>query len=214
MKEYIFGYGSLIERQSRLRTTPDAETVYPIVVKGFQRGWFARTGAAGLSTTFLGCVKDSVSKTNGIIYEVNPDELEWLDQREKGYQRIKIDSEHIAHLTDQVPDEYNIWIYANRFSGSEIPEANLPCKEFPIVQSYVDMCINGCLEIESLYPIAKEKKFTVEFIKSTCYWSSYWVNDRIYPRRPFIYRPNAYQIDQLLKDNLPDNTIFNNIYFE
>jgi len=29
------------------------------------------------------------------------------------------------------------------------------------------------------------------------------MNDRIYPRRPFIYQPKAGRIDQLLKEHLP-----------
>jgi hypothetical protein len=73
---------------------------------------------------------------------------------------------------------------------------NLPSPHFPIVQSYVDICINGCLEIEGKYPAAKN--FTATFIETTHNWSKYWVNDRIYPRRPFIYRPTASQIDKAL----------------
>lgn len=82
------------------------------------------------------------------------------------------------------------------------------------MQSYVDVCISGCLEVEQLFPKAKSMEFASDFIKSTFYWCSYWVNDRIFPRRPFIYRPNAYEIDKLLKDNLPDKNIFTSIYFE
>jgi hypothetical protein len=35
---YIFGYGSLIERQSRIATWPSAEFASPVVVKGVARG--------------------------------------------------------------------------------------------------------------------------------------------------------------------------------
>jgi len=34
-------------------------------------------------------------------------------------------------------------------------------------------------------------------------WSEHWVNDRIYPRRPFIYQPRSRQIDSLLAQQLP-----------
>lgn len=34
---------------------------------------------------------------------------------------------------------------------------------------------------------------------STPSGSQYWVNDRLYPRRPFIYQPNASRIDAALK---------------
>lgn len=214
MKNYIFGYGSLIEKESRLRTTPKVKVVFPVKVNGFKRGWFARTGVEGLSTTFLGCVEDDMCRTNGIIYEVNEEELKLTDIREKGYIRLKINTDNIEDFSGQIDKSANVWIYANQFEEKEIPNSNLPCKEFPIVQSYVDMCINGCLEIESMYPNANRNEFTADFIQSTFYWSRFWVNDRIYPRRPFIYRPNAYEIDKLLKENLLDKTIFDNIYFE
>jgi hypothetical protein len=68
-----------------------------------------------------------------------------------------------------------------------------------MVQSYVDICINGCLELESLYRGVKGS-FTQEFIRTTTGWNANWVNDRIYPRRPFIYAPNASAIDKALKE--------------
>jgi hypothetical protein len=125
-----------------------------------------------------------------------------------------IPEKSVVHLTDRVLGNINIWAYVNNFDQSKPITSNLPNRDFPIVQSYVDMCINGCLEIEEQYPIAKLEQFTGDFIKSTFYWSKFWVNDRIYPRRPFIYRPNAYEIDKLLKEHLPDKEIFESIYFE
>lgn len=213
-KNYIFGYGSLIERESRLRTTPNAKVVFPVKVNGIQRGWFARTGVAGLSTTFLGCIQSEGNHTNGVIYEVSEEDLKLTDKRERGYKRIKIEYKEIEDYSSQIDENSNIWIYANEFNNNEIPKNQLPNKEFPIVQSYVDICLNGCLEIENLYPKAKKGEFAKDFISSTFYWNEYWVNDRIYPRRPFIHRPTAYKIDKLLKENLPDKTIFNKIYFE
>jgi hypothetical protein len=35
-------------------------------------------------------------------------------------------------------------------------------------------------------------------------WSTHWVNDRIYPRRPFMYQPSAGEIDQRLNTLLPE----------
>jgi hypothetical protein len=64
-------------------------------------------------------------------------------------------------------------------------------------QPDVDICINGCMEIETQYPSARG--FVQEFIRTAAGWNAYWVNDRIYPRRPFIYVPHASQIDQALQ---------------
>jgi hypothetical protein len=35
-------------------------------------------------------------------------------------------------------------------------------------------------------------------------WSELWVNDGIYPRRPFHYEPNAFKIDGYLNRLLPE----------
>jgi hypothetical protein len=214
MKNYIFGYGSLIEKESRLRTTPKAKVAFPVKVNGFKRGWFARTGVSGLSTTFLGCVEDKNSHTNGVIYEVSENDIKLTDLREKGYKRVQISFDDIEDFSTQVERNSLVWIYSNVFPDNIIPEENLPSKKYPIVQSYIDICINGCIEIEKLYPKARSNNFAADFILSTQFWNKYWVNDRIYPRRPFIYRPNAYEIDRLLQENLVDKDLFNNIYFE
>jgi hypothetical protein len=66
-----------------------------------------------------------------------------------------------------------------------------------MVQSYVDICIHGCLEVEGKYPTAAG--FTQDFIATTEEWSRCWVNDRLYPRRPFIFQPAAGQIDAALQ---------------
>jgi hypothetical protein len=63
-----------------------------------------------------------------------------------------------------------------------------------MVQSYVDICINGCLELEALYRGVKGS-FTQEFIRTTTGWNANWVNDRIWP---FIYAPSASAIDKAL----------------
>ena len=112
---------------------------------------------------------------------MSENDLKNTDKREKAYIRKLI--------------EINIWVYINEFNT--LDEMN---KNFPIVQSYVDLCINGCLEIEEKFEAAKQVNFTKMFIKSTVYWNNFWVNDRIYPRRPFIHCPNANMIDAYLKD--------------
>lgn len=215
MKNYIFGYGSLLETESRKRTNPLVDKVYPLKIHGFLRGWFARTGVEGLTTTFLGCVKATKdSFVNGIIYEVSQEELNELDKREKGYKRILVTSEAIEDYFSIINSTDNVFVYSNEFLNNNIPNESLPTRDYPIVQSYVDMCIHGCIEIESAHNSPLIKDFTKDFIQSTKYWSKWWVNDRIFPRRPFIYRPDAYKIDELLKLYLDNKNLFNSIYFE
>ena len=208
---YIIGYGSLIEFASRTRTAKDALYVRPVQVNGFVRGWFAQVSAAGYSPTYVGAVSVSDLKArpvypylNAVVYYVTEAELQATDQREDaGYTRVEVLPSQIQMLDGggAVP-EGKYWIYLNKFQGKNKLENHLPSANFPIVQSYVDICINGCFEIEANFP--QSAGFAEMFIKTTLFWSNFWVNDRPMPRRPFMDRPNAYTIDALLAATIPD----------
>ena len=51
MTDYVFGYGSLLERASRMRTNPDAVGAWPARVTGYSRGWITslQTTSAALA---------------------------------------------------------------------------------------------------------------------------------------------------------------------
>lgn len=205
--QFIFGYGSLVESQSRARTSPSALYAFPANVAGIQRGWFDQVGGVSLSTTYLGAVADPNSNCNGVIFQVSQQQLDVFDQRETGYKRKEIDRSKITMLNGSgAAPEGDIWFYANK-------EKRFASPEFPIVQSYVDICVNGCLELEATYPQAKEAGFAETFLKTCSDWSKYWVNDRIYPRRAFIYVPNASKIDQLIQKVLGEE-MFSSIEIE
>lgn len=209
---YVFGYGSLIEDESRERTTPTARYAWPVEVQGIRRGWWARGAPSGMTTTYLGALKHPGKLCNGVIYPVTEEELNATDARETaGYERREIEPKDITMLDGRSePPEGRFWAYISKL---EPPLKNsLSSPQFPIVQSYVDICINGCLEIEGKYPMAKG--FTAKFIETTDEWSKYWVNDRIYPRRPFIYRPTASQIDSALKQSEPTADLFYEVELE
>jgi gamma-glutamylcyclotransferase (GGCT)/AIG2-like uncharacterized protein YtfP len=159
--QFIFGYGSLVESQSRARTSPSALYAFPANVAGIQRGWFDQVGGVSLSTTYLGAVPDSNANCNGVIFRVSQQQLNAFDERETGYKRDRIDQKSVTMLngTKSAP-EGDIWFYANK-------EKRYASPQFPIVQSYVDICLNGCLELEATYPMAKEAKFAETFLK-TC----------------------------------------------
>lgn len=195
---FIFGYGSLIEDESRERTTPTARDAWPVRVEGIRRGWWARGSTSGLTTTYLGALDDPKAICNGVIYAVTEEELAATDRRESaGYRRCRIPTKNITLLDGRSEGPAGeVWAYVNDIPESELKD-NLPSPQFPMVQSYVDICVHGALEIEGRYPTAKG--FVEDFIATTAEWSRYWVNDRLYPRRPFIYRPSASQIDAALR---------------
>ncbi|MDO9102071.1 MAG: gamma-glutamylcyclotransferase family protein [Candidatus Nitrotoga sp.] len=194
--QYIIGYGSLMQDESRKRTTPNANTAYPVKVNGYQRGWFTKGSGIGFSTTFLGVVQSKESALNAAIYLIDVTEITTMDKREFSYCRLAVEPENYSLLKQNIPlSPGQTWIYVNK--PDTIATAN---RRYPIVQSYVDIFLSGCLELEQRFEL---KDFAKQCLFTTSNWSTQWVNDRIYPRRPFIYQPKAGRIDQLLKEHLP-----------
>jgi hypothetical protein len=136
---------------------------------------------------------------NGVIYAVNKEELDDTDKRESGYTREDIAS-HLEILSGGSVPKGEIYIYLNKFEEGQ-REKSLPTRDFPIVQSYVDICLTGCLQIENGFPDAVG--FAGEFIETTQEWSKYWENDRVHPRRAPFTVPAASKIDKLLEMHLP-----------
>lgn len=194
--QYIIGYGSLMQDGSRKRTAPQAGAAYPVIVKGYRRGWFAKGGNVGFDTTYLGVVEDNSGQMNAVIYQIDKAEIPATDKREFFYCRQAIDANQIAVLAAGAPAANGqIWIYVNKAESRATPNSR-----YPIVQSYVDIFVSGCLEQEQRFAL---KGFAQQCLATTSDWSKHWVNDRIFPRRPFIHEPKAGQIDKLLAERLP-----------
>lgn len=188
--QFIVGYGSLMEDESRARASPHAGPALPIELSGFRRGWFERGTGPGLGTTFLGVVPQREGRLNAVAYRVDLQELASTDRRESSYCRLPVAKSAIRLLAPAAAGTFDgeVWIYVAH-SGTP------PAEAYPIVQSYVDVFLAGCLEQEARFGV---RGFAVECVRTTHDWSAYWVNDRIYPRRPFIYQPRARQIDEIL----------------
>jgi len=192
---YVFGYGSLIERASRTRTNPDAFAAWPARVTGYQRGWFHQFAKnVGSTCTYLGAVAKAGATINGVIYKV--DDIEKTKERETGYSASPVEGA-IQMLDGGAPWDSKNQVLLFVSKPDYISKTKEPTPDIPMVQSYVDICVNGCLEIEALYRTATG--YVQEFMKTSTGWNKYWVNDRLYPRRPFIYCPNASAIDQALQ---------------
>jgi len=192
---YVFGYGSLIERASRTRTNPDAFAAWPARVTGYQRGWFHQFAKnVGSTCTYLGEMLKAGANINGVIYKV--DDIEKTKERETGYSAAPVEGA-IQMLDGGAPWDSKNQVLLFVSKPDYISKTKEPTPDIPMVQSYVDICVNGCLEIEALYRTATG--YVQEFMKTSTGWNKYWVNDRLYPRRPFIYCPNASAIDQALQ---------------
>lgn len=195
--QYLIGYGSLMQEASRLRTASSAELAWPVRVKGFRRAWMAQGSPLGFSTTFLGVKTDARSSLNAALFPVASEaEIARLDAREEAYCRVAVTSDRLMILSGELPAAAEVWIYVNKPL-----RVAAPSQRFPIVQSYVDIFVGGCLELEREHQL---RGFAAECIGSTHGWSRHWVNDRVYPRRPFVQQPDAAAIDRLLQRKLPN----------
>jgi len=165
MKNYIFGYGSLISKENRKRTGITGSS-FLVRIKGYKRSWNVLISKE--KTIALGLEKNNKSTCNGVIFEVPYEEISLFDKREgNSYQRMQIFLDKIIFLGEKIK-EGNIWVYLTKIKGK-------PSKEFPIYQSYVDVILTGCLEIS--------EEFAQEFIKNTYNWK-FIENDRENPKYP------------------------------
>jgi hypothetical protein len=197
--QYVIGYGSLMQDESRKRTAPEAGPAYPVLVRGYRRGWFARGKGVGCQTTFLGVVADAASELNAVVYQLKDvAELQATDRRESIYCRRRVPVNDFKLLGEgTAAPQGEVWIYVNSAEDAASATAR-----YPIVQSYVDIFLSGCLEQEQRFKI---EGYVKQCIATTGGWPLHWVNDRLYPRRPFIHQPKAFQIDKLLSEQLPEH---------
>jgi hypothetical protein len=194
---YIVGYGSLMQDESRKRTSPLAGAAYPVMVDGYRRGWLSRGQGLGFSATYLGVVEDRGHRMNAVIYRVEGAEILATDQRESSYCRKAVDPAQVTPVAANAPaPEGQFWLYVTKEQAAAPPSGR-----YPIVQSYVDIFVAGCLEQENRFALPG---FAKQCLLTTTDWSGHWVNDRIFPRRPFAYQPRAGEIDRLLAEHLPE----------
>ncbi len=180
----LFAYGSLINNASREISLP-ATKAFPVELRGERRGWYAPIPDSG--TTALGLVQDANSSCNGVLIHLSQEQLNSVDQREvpHGYERVELPREWIsAEYADALP-EGPIWTYRNR-------EPALPTKDLPIIQSYLDVVLDGCFSIN--------QAFAERFVNTTNGWSEAWIDDRDAPRYLRAYRNtvNERAADELL----------------
>mmetsp|Transcript_18521 Transcript_18521/g.27994 ORF Transcript_18521/g.27994 Transcript_18521/m.27994 type:complete len:281 (+) Transcript_18521:198-1040(+) len=233
---YIFGYGSLICSKSRKITAPKLEkkSAIPTVINHFQRSWNARIefdnndNSAIRGWTAMGIQPRRGHSCTGVLIEVNNEELANFDKRERGYDRVEVDLVDVyphcqkdleekshyglcaaaerrnskTHSCDDGNDGVKVWIYLPQKGGDGANE------QYPILQSYLDIILRGCLSIGI--------DFTWSFLKSTHGWWNgdchlfqrsgdkatvpefLWIDDR---QHPLYIRADA-DFSERMKDDL------------
>lgn len=182
---YIFGYGSLIDSDCRQRTFP-GEQAYAARLHGYQRYWSGIKGSQDSSAVVIS--PQAKASVNGVLIPFDEAFLTQLDQREAGYERVLLKAEQVELLSELPKPAAKIYVYVAH-------EYWHPQSNSPILQSYLDVCLRGCLAISEQY--------AREFLLSTNYWVNHWVDDRqqpLYPRAENIDALALEQIDSILND--------------
>ena len=184
-----------------------AKQFIPAQISGYRRGWYAAPEINGLpqndlfiAPTYLGLIKDSDYNTTGLLYSVTKDQLNVTDDRERDYLFETLTKKDLTLYGDKdIPDHAKIRVYA-----SPAYPFDLPTKEFPIVQSYLDVFLGGTIEIEEDNP--EIETFALNTCKQTYGWVGGWVNDRPYPKyRAKLSSLRAEKIDALLFKCMEEN---------
>jgi hypothetical protein len=93
-----------------------------------------------------------------------------------------------------LPETGHVWAYipvmSGEQSGKDIPGLPEPNAMFPLLQSYIDVVVEGGLEYGPDY--------AREIIETTDGWSRYWLNDRELARRPWVHDPKSATVDSVL----------------
>lgn len=170
-KQFIFGYGSLVDRQDLAEYLGQENPEYNFVeIKGLKRDWRVAmdnlkdlpnykyyVDAQGLRVdkyvAFLNVAFAQESKVNGVLFSVDPAKLPDLDARERNYERIDI-----SHLCQDVC-RGRVWTYMAKQESQERFRKGYTQAKVVIQQAYLDFVL-GAFQSVGYH-------FLFDFIKST-----------------------------------------------
>lgn len=227
-KYFCFGMGSLINTPSRVGTGGKVtQCAIPVAVNAkydFCPCWNFQNRAGGSQLTAGGMVmrndprnQNPQAKTAGVVYPGPSDDekMKEQDEREVGYTRYNIPLECIESMNwCKIPDGITIFQYvpntelpddhearAKGSDGKPTPRAPFPIREYPLPQTYVDVCITGCLEYN--------ETFAATWIAGFVGWPDesrpYWLNDRPMPRTPWVEQQKYREVDGILMSEIPES---------
>jgi ChaC-like protein len=100
MSVYIFGYGSLINKEELKNEFNIKKKIIPVIVSGFTRSFdvssSSSSGSSGGKYKVLGIKNKKGAWCNGIVFKVNEEELDKLIERESNYTIKTIEQNRIS----------------------------------------------------------------------------------------------------------------------
>ena len=207
--EFLFGFGSIMNTSTHASwfpSNPNGNGNTPGITSlpgtiatlskefGYERRWNFRsnTGFTALGVTTSG----QGQEINGVLFRVPRWMMPGFDRREVGYTKLAIPLEYLilddshpkcTRFENLSPQKSKIWWY--------VPDRCRSADEaHPLLQSYVDTVLQGCLEWGG-------EDMASRFIQTTGGWSPFFLNDTPSSRRPWLFRNQYDKIDKLLEQH-------------
>ena len=184
---------------------------------GYERGWTFRSNT-GFTALGLTRKNGTACSINGVVFRIPHSALQDFDRREVGYDRVEIALEDLDVLVGNADGDTAAGgmdfadtqqetsspmskskdapfrIFSNEKVWVYVPQKSQEADEdHPILQSYVDTVLQGCLEWGG-------EDMIREFVETTGAWSQYFLNDTPSSRRPWLYRREYDTIDKILRE--------------
>lgn len=176
MKRWVFGYGSLVNRQ----TLSGGDTIELVTLKGWTREWRHVVETPRGAFCLLTMRECDATAINGAVIAVDDAALEGFDVREAGYDRITLQSGLSAHepAASRGPDDC---VFAYRSKPAKLGWATA---QRPLLLSYIDSVLDGMLQ-------SFGETGLDAFVRSTKGWSHHIRDDRAAPLYPRATRIDA-----------------------
>ncbi len=134
----IFGYGSLLNQESRHRTFVELEIVEDVVLKGYQR--ILNAAHSSYEYVAMNLIEHPDKSVKGHVFLVSDKEFLALEEREIGYDLVDISS----RISVQLPEP----VFAFVMHKPDI-KGKLLC------QRYLETCLGGISEPEREHWLAE-----------------------------------------------------------
>lgn len=177
-----FGFGSLVNT-STLRT--DYIETIPVALKGWRRHWQGRPAVDDPEIALLSIHRHENAQLHGLIVVDSLENLDAVDEREQGYQRVQLSHDDFVVEGRTLPA--NLYVYVAN-------TANEPDAQPPLLQSYLDAVMQGYLNEYGSNGLT-------HFIETTIGFDRPIIKDRNQPQYP-----RAIELDESSAE-LFDNTL-------